>query len=69
MRWNVVDKDRTPIFTSMASKTAAEDEARVLNEEGLEEFRPYTVVAETILICCCQTHRVNPLCPTHGVAS
>jgi len=51
-RWMVVDKNRTPIVCGMFSKAATEDEARVLNEEGLEEFRPYRVVRDLVAESC-----------------
>jgi hypothetical protein len=47
-RWMVVDKNRTPIHTGMLRRENADSEAARLNEEGLSEFAPYRVVADTV---------------------
>jgi hypothetical protein len=47
-RWMVVGKGRAPVVVGMFSREAAEDEAAMLNREGLEEFRPYRVVRDEV---------------------
>lgn len=43
MRWHVVDRDGHYVVGPFLRRSNAESEAEVLNEEGLEELRPYTV--------------------------
>lgn len=47
-RWMVVDRNRTPIITGMYRQENAQQEADLLNEEGLPEFRPYRVVRDVV---------------------
>lgn len=44
--WDVIDRDGTRVVTGFHRQENAELEAQMLNEDGLEEFRPYTVAEQ-----------------------
>ncbi len=44
----VVGKDRSPVITGMYRRENAQEEADLLNESGVPEYRPYRVVRDLV---------------------
>ena len=49
--WWVIDCNKTKVVGPLYSKRNAEEEAAVLNNEGLPEFRPYTTFNDIDHVC------------------
>lgn len=52
LRWMVVSRSRQPIITGLYSQEVAQNEADILNADGLPEFAPYRVVRDLVAEAC-----------------